>query len=107
MTAIGTVPAPVTGDDPLGLADLGRQVRETRRSLNMSQLALGRELGYSQSSVARIEAGEKPLTPEGRRAVLAGIAALGSDGHVPWFGPWLHAERTATALRSWEGPLIP
>lgn len=108
MSVIDVALVPAPGDDPLGLAEFGRQVREARRALNMSQRELGRDLGYSQPTIARIEAGERWMTGKQRKDILTGIAALGPDGgHAPWLGPWLHAERTAVAVRCWDGPIIP
>jgi predicted transcriptional regulator len=64
------------GTEPLpDVADLGRR----RRTLGVSQAALARAVGVSQSSVAKIERGRVEPSYRSVRALLAALDALAAD----------------------------
>ncbi len=64
------------GTEPLpDVADLGRR----RRTLGVSQAALARAAGVSQSSVAKIERGRVEPSYRSVRALLAALDALAAD----------------------------
>lgn len=71
---------------------LGRELRETRRALELTQAELARRLGVSASCIAAVEAGQRNLTL-GQIANIAGAMRLGvhisfihPDGTPIWSG---------------------
>jgi transcriptional regulator with XRE-family HTH domain len=104
MTAPATV---TTASDYDADAAIVQQFRDARISRGLSQAAAARRMDIAQPTLSDIESRKKRLTPRMRQAMQAEISIAAEDGVLPWFGPWLAAERQATSLRAWEGPVVP
>jgi transcriptional regulator with XRE-family HTH domain len=107
MSAIGNITAPLIGDDPSGLKELGRQLEEARCKAGMSQAELGILLGFSQSTISRVLDGKYPhMSPQMRRTA-EWVIAMAHGGHSMATAPYLTLEQSATCLRDWEPSVIP
>jgi predicted transcriptional regulator len=54
----------------------GNAIRSAREGIRVTQSALAREAGISQSFLARVESGERRLTPELTQKVWAALSLL-------------------------------
>ena len=102
--ALATAPVVDTDSDDIALC---RQFRKARVSRGLSQEAMARRMTVSQPVISEIENCRYKLSERLRQGMRAEVSIAAEDGHLPWFGPWLQAERTATSLRSWDGPYFP
>lgn len=107
MTAIGTASAPLIGDDPSGLGELGRQLEEIRCKAGMSQAELGQLLGFSQSTVSRVLDGKYRHMSQQMRRTAEWVIAMAHGGHSMATAPYLTLEQSATVLCTWEPAAFP
>lgn len=102
--ALATAAVVDTGSDDIALC---RQFREARVRRGLSQEAMARRMTVSQPVISDIENCRYKLNERLRQGMRNEVSIAAEDGHLPWFGAWLQAERTAASLRNWEGPLVP
>lgn len=94
----------------------GQDVKRVREARGLTQKGLGRGAGFSEGHVSRVEAGLVPpsirfaegcdrtfgtgdLFVQQRRRLIEGE-------HPSWFGPYIDAERAATAIRDFSTMFI-
>jgi transcriptional regulator with XRE-family HTH domain len=99
---IGTLNGKVR--DPEYLRELGGQLKAMRQRRGLTQKQVGAHLKCDHSSVCRAEYGEMTDHLAGEIELMLSIA---SDGHETWFMDFVGAERTATALKTWQPLVIP
>lgn len=105
MSTVSTITAPLIGDDPSGLKELGRQLEEARRSVGISQAEFGRRfLGFSQSTTSRILDGTyQHMSPQQRRTAEM-VVALAHGGAMA-SAPYVSLEQGAASLGD-SAPLV-
>ncbi|MEC3978060.1 helix-turn-helix domain-containing protein [Amycolatopsis sp. H20-H5] len=108
---------------------LGMLVRQARKDMGITQVALGGMIGCRQSKINKIEGGQCGLKPSDLESIVASLdidpvtaaqmrvlnirdtpQRVRSDGRVatpPWFVPILDEEREVTEMFSWTGERIP
>jgi hypothetical protein len=102
------------------MAFFGAELRRARVVAGMSQDQLGRALSFSGDLVGKVETCERAPTPElaagcdsvfphldGLFTRLLGLARRWEGPHPQWFRDWVHAEREAASLRTWQPLLVP
>jgi len=105
MTALATMAT--AGDGYDSDAALVRQFRDARIARGLSQVAAARRIGMAQPTLSDIENGKKPLSPRWRQAMRGEVSLAAEDGHLPWFEPWVAAERLASSFEGYEGQVMP
>lgn len=58
---------------PVGQIELGRYLMQVRSRADIKQAELSRKIGWSQAVLSRVEAGDRPLTPEELSTILTAI----------------------------------
>jgi transcriptional regulator with XRE-family HTH domain len=97
----------------------GRQVKKARLARGWTLREAGRQLGYDDAQVSRVETGARPPTEGFARAcdrVWPERDGWFLDYYTesrewlatpPWFRPWLPIEAAATDLRVWQNEVVP
>jgi transcriptional regulator with XRE-family HTH domain len=123
MTASGTAGSAVNNAARSSAADpmrhFGRQVKKARQARGWTIREAGRQLGYDDAQVSRVETGSRPPTESFARAcdrVWPERNGWFLDYYTesrewlatpPWFRPWLPIEAAATDLRDWQNDVVP
>jgi hypothetical protein len=118
MTASGIASSVANGGaDPM--RHFGRQVKKARQARGWTIREVGRELGYDDAQVSRVETGTRPPTESFAKAcdrVWPERNGWFLDYYTesrewlatpPWFRPWLPIEAAATDLRVWQNSVVP
>ncbi len=102
-------------DSPTAL--FGFELRRHRKARGWSQIRLSKAVPYSVGTISMIETARRSPTEEFARHCDEALEAEGAlmrlwpmVSHAsapPWFRPWLDAEATAEAIRSWEPLMVP
>jgi transcriptional regulator with XRE-family HTH domain len=97
----------------------GRQVKKARQARGWTIREAGRQLGYDDAQVSRVETGTRPPTESFAKAcdrVWPERNGWFLDYYTesrewlatpPWFRPWLPIEAAATDLRVWAYDVVP
>jgi transcriptional regulator with XRE-family HTH domain len=97
----------------------GRQVKKARQARGWTIRQAGRQLGYDDAQVSRVETATRPPTESFARAcdrVWPERNGWFLDYYTesrewlatpPWFRPWLPIEAAAVDLRDWQNDVIP
>lgn len=94
----------------------GSELRRYRETAGLTQLQLGKLVGYSESAVGMFETAERVMTPETAEACDEIMKTGGSlAGWLPfvikdvpsWFTSYLELERKANSLRIFEPQVVP
>lgn len=97
----------------------GRQVKKARLARGWTVREAGRQLGYDDAQVSRVENGNRPPT-EGFAKACDRVWPERNGWFLdyynesrewlatpPWFRPWLPIEAAATELRDWQNDVVP
>jgi hypothetical protein len=93
----------------------GRQVKKARLARGWTIREAGRQLGYDDAQVSRVENGNRPPTeacdrvwPE-RNGWFLDYYNESREwlATPPWFRPWIPIEAAATELRAWPLDVVP
>jgi transcriptional regulator with XRE-family HTH domain len=110
MTADGS-------DNPM--RHFGRQLKKARLARGWTIRETGRQLGYDDAQVSRVENGNRPPSESFARAcdrVWPERNGWFLDYYTesrewlatpPWFRPWIPIEAAATELRVWQNQVVP
>lgn len=97
----------------------GRQVKKARLARGWTIREAGRELGYDDAQVSRVETGSRPPTESFAKAcdrVWPERDGWFLDYYTesrewlatpPWFRPWIPIEAATTELRVWQNEVVP
>ncbi|MGP3968886.1 helix-turn-helix domain-containing protein [Streptomyces sp. 6N223] len=97
----------------------GVLVRHFRELRGVTRVELGKDVGYSDSMITKIERGERTPSDafiESAEKVLVAQGALkaaseelsrGSDEFPDWFGPFAEEEKKCVSLHSYENHVVP
>jgi transcriptional regulator with XRE-family HTH domain len=104
-------------DNPM--RHFGRQLKKARLARGWTIRETGRQLGYDDAQVSRVENGNRPPTESFARScdrVWPERNGWFLDYYTesrewlatpPWFRPWLPIEAVATDLRDWQNDVVP
>jgi transcriptional regulator with XRE-family HTH domain len=97
----------------------GRQVKKARLARGWTVREAGRQLGYDDAQVSRVENGNRPPT-EGFAKACDRVWPERNGWFLdyynesrewlatpPWFRPWIPLEAAATELRVWQNEVVP
>ncbi len=60
-------------NSPISQIELGRYIMQVRDNADIKQAELARKMGWSQAVLSRVEAGDRPLSPEELLTILSAI----------------------------------
>ena len=102
---------------PSPLERFGADVRRVRLGRKLTQLQLGRAVGYSESYVSQVESGSRRASPKfasgcdrvfGTNGLFAGLLERLDEGsdYPSWFRPYLDLERRASQILDYSSTFI-